>query len=98
MPPDQLREECIIKAIERRDKALEEQRSWNVNLERERRRRVMLDPRVHDTITRYGTGYERSLFKNHHALERLQAERRGQAVPPSQTMELDLTVQALDPE
>jgi hypothetical protein len=96
MLPDQLREKCIGAGREKHDKAMEEERSWNLKLERERRIRVMLDPRRLDTLTRYETGCERSLFKNLHALERRQAARRGAVVSPPETIELDLTVQTAD--
>jgi hypothetical protein len=94
--PDQLREKCLRAAHEKCADARQQERSWNLKLERERRSRVMLDPRILDTIARYETSCERSLFKNLHALERLQAARLGAVVAPPEAMELDLTVQTVD--
>lgn len=44
------------------------------------------------TLIRYESGIERSLFKALHELQRIQAQRAGQAVPLPAALDVDLTV------
>jgi hypothetical protein len=61
-------------------------------LERKRRRHLLPDIARLDSISRYESHLERSLFKTLHEIERLQAARAGQPVPPPVT--IDVTIDA----
>src|SRR5947208_744595 len=48
------------------------------------------------TLARYETSIERALYHALHELQRLQAARAGQAVPPPLAVDVDMTVAHLD--
>jgi len=57
---------------------------------RKRRTHLLPDPNMLDTLSRYEAHLERSLYKALHEIERLQATRAGQPVPPP--LAVDVTV------
>jgi hypothetical protein len=99
MPPDALLERAIQSVSKEREKAEEEEQRltelgqrWNLRLDRKIRGLMLLEPDVLDKVARYENGLERSLFRNLHELQRLQAARSGAAVTPPAAVDVDLTV------
>jgi len=96
--PEQLRNRCIASLHKKRDEAetrarelVEQGRLWKLILERENRRRTLLEPAVLGTVTRYESNLEQSFFRTLHEIQRLQAARSGAVVPPVATLDIDLT-------
>jgi hypothetical protein len=79
-------------ALNRRSDLLEQQQRWKLLLERENRSRMLLEPSVLGTVTRYESNLERSFFRTLHEIQRLQAARSGAAVPPPAALDVELTV------
>ncbi len=99
MSTETLISEAIASACKKREVAQEEERDllergkqWELRLEQESRRRMLLEPDVLDKVARYESGLERSLFRTLHELQRLQAARSGVTVPVPATIDVDLTV------
>ena len=99
MTPDALRKRAIVSATKEREEAENEERrltelekQWKLRLDREIRGRILLEPDVLDKVARYENGLERSLFRNLHELQRLQAARSGVAVTPPAAVDVDLSV------
>ena len=59
---------------------------------RKRRTRLLPEPHVITNISRYEAHLERSLYKTMHELERLQATRAGQPVPPPAAVDVTVDV------
>ena len=79
-------------ALNRKSHLLDQQQRWKLLLERENRSRMLLEPSVLGTVTRYESNLERSFFKTLHEIQRLQAARSGAVVPPPAALDVDLTV------
>jgi hypothetical protein len=99
IPSDVFRKQCMFSvrrshdaALNRRSDLLEQQQRWKLLLERENRSRMLLEPSVLGTVTRYESNLERSFFRTLHEIQRLQAARSGAAVPPPAALDVDLTV------
>jgi hypothetical protein len=97
--PEALRTKCIYSGCKNHGKALEEEldlvgrgQRWKVFLKRETHRRMLLEPDVLDKVNRYETNLERSLFRNLHEIQRLQAARLGAAISPPAAIDVDLAV------
>jgi hypothetical protein len=102
--PEQLRNRCIASLHEKRDEAetrgrelVEKGRLWKLLLERENRSRMLLEPAVLGTVTRYESNLERSFFRTLHEIQRLQAARSGALVSPPAALDVDLTVHPEEP-
>lgn len=92
---------CILSAVKKYHDARQEEcelvergRRWELLLEREIRRRMLLEPNVLATVARYESNLERSFFRTLHEIQILQASRSGAVVPPPAAMDVDLTVRA----
>jgi hypothetical protein len=70
----------------------EQQQRWKLRLNRKIRGLILLEPDVLEKVARYENGLEKSLFRNLHELQRLQAARSGAAVTPPAAVDVDLTV------
>jgi hypothetical protein len=81
-----------VEADEEERDLVEQARRWKLALERENRRRMLLEPEVLDKVARYESGLERSFFRTLHEIERLQASRTGASVPPPAAIDVDMTV------
>ena len=97
--PEALLNKCIESADKKYHQANEKERElvdrgrrWKLGLEREIRRRMLLEPSVLATVVRYESNLERAFVRTLHELQRLQASRSGIVVPPPATMDVDLTV------
>lgn len=92
--------ECVgeqfLKACSDVQSLAERKAKWKLRLEREIRRRILLQPDVLGKVTRYENSLERSFFRNLHELQRLQAARSGVAVTPPGALDLDVTVHRED--
>ena len=82
----------IVAADEEERDLVEQARRWKLALERENRRRMLLEPEVLDRVARYESGLERSFFRTLHEIQRLQASRTGAAAPPPAAVDVDMTV------
>jgi hypothetical protein len=71
---------------------LERQRQWKLRLDRTLRELTLLSPDVLEKVARYENGLERSLFRNLHELQRLQAARCGATVTTPAAVDVDLTI------
>jgi len=97
--PQALLKKCVLSVWKSREDAEAEERNlvergqhWKLLLERENRRRMLLEPSVLDKVSRYESSLERSFFRTLHEIQRLQASRCGAIVPPPAAMDVDLTV------
>jgi hypothetical protein len=86
-----IREKCERAETQERD-LVERGQRWKLLLERENLRRMLLEPAVLGTVTRYESNLERSFFKTLHEIQRLQAARSGAVVPPPTALDVALTV------
>jgi hypothetical protein len=99
MTADGLRNKTIL-AFTEESKKKEEQaqllaeqgRKWKLLLNRIIRTRMLLAPDILDKVTRYENSLERSLFRNLHELQKLQAARSGVAVTPPAVVDVDVNV------
>lgn len=96
--PEALRSKCICflqKMVENADdqesEAAGKRARWELGLERERVRRILLEPALMEAMTRSQNGLERSVYKALHEIQRFQAVRRGTPVNPPEVLEVDLT-------
>ena len=96
--PEALRSKCICflhKMVENADdqesEAAGKRARWELGLERERVRRILLEPTLMEAMTRSQNGLERSVYKALHEIQRFQAVRRGTPVNPPEVLEVDLT-------
>jgi len=99
MTPDALRRQTIVSLRKECEEAENEARrltelekQWKLRLDRKVRGLMLLEPDVLDKVARYEDGLERSLFRNLHELQRLQAARSGVVVAPPAAVDVDLTV------
>lgn len=67
-------------------------------LDRFRRARLLPGPETTDRVSRYEAHLERGLYKALHELQRLQAARGGEYVPPPAAVDVDLTLSNPGPE
>ena len=81
-----------IEADEQERDIVEQARRWKLALERENRRRMLLEPKVLDKVARYESGLERSFFRTLHEIQRLQASRTGAVVFSPAAIDVDMTV------
>jgi hypothetical protein len=70
----------------------ERSEDWKSLVERENRRRTLLEPDVLDKLARYESYLERSMFRTLHEIQRLQASRSGVVVPPPAAVDVDVSV------
>jgi len=96
---EKLRVRCMLSTHEKCERAETKERDlvergqrWKLLLERENLRRMLLEPAVLGTVTRYESNLERSFFKTLHEIQRLQAARSGAVVPPPAALDVDLTI------
>jgi hypothetical protein len=99
IPSGAFRKQCMFSvrkshdaALNRRSQLLDQQQRWKLLLERENRSRMLLEPSVLGTVTRYESNLERSFFRTLHEIQRLQAARSGAVVPLPAALDVDLTV------
>jgi len=99
MTPEALLTGCIRSASRNRDEAQREElhlaersEDWKLLVERENRRRTLLEPDVLDKVARYESYLERSMFRTLHEIQRLQASRSGVVVPPPAAVDVDVSV------
>jgi hypothetical protein len=99
IPAEAFRKQCMFSvrkshdaALNRKSHLLDQQQRWKLLLERENRSRMLLEPSVLGTVTRYESNLERSFFKTLHEIQRLQAARSGAVVPPPAALDVDLTI------
>jgi hypothetical protein len=79
-------------ALNRKSHLLDQQQRWKLLLERENRSRMLLEPSVLGTVTRYESNLERSFFRTLHEIQRLQLARSVVVVPPPAALDVDLTI------
>jgi hypothetical protein len=98
------REQTIDLAIDKHDAALREAiklqkrgKRWKLRLDVEKTRRMLPDPAMLNALTRREAHLDRSYFKYHHELQRLQASRLGAAVPPPAALDVDVTIHSEGP-
>jgi hypothetical protein len=77
---------------EGRQRLIERQQQWKLQMDRLIHGQMLLAPDLLDKVARYENGLERSLFRNLHELQRLQAARSGVAVTPPAALDVDMTV------
>jgi len=91
--------QCLRSTSRYRDEArqeelrlVEQNEDWKLLVERENRRRVLLEPDVLDKVARYESHLERSFFRTLHEIQRLQTSRSGFVVPPPAAVDVDVSV------
>ena len=97
--PETLVSKAIASAGLRQVHAREEERQlvkrgeqWELQVERERRGRILLEPDILDRVARYESWLERSLYRTLHELQELQKSRSRATGPPPATAGADPTV------
>jgi hypothetical protein len=78
-------------AQEEEQRLVEARQRWKLQLDRKLRGLTLLEPDVLEKVARYENGLERSLFKNLHELQRLQAQRNGVEVAPPVVLDVDIS-------
>lgn len=94
---------CAAETAARRDAAQnrattlgEKEQRWEMLVEQEKRRRVLLRPDALNSVTRYESYLQKSFYQTLHEIERLQAARAGRDVPLPEAIDVNVTLETAD--